>query len=149
MPSIFDAIKDSHATQRTLCRGLIRTREKQARADTFAALKLELEAHAAAEERHLYVPLLMTDAGLSSSRHALSEHHDIEELLEDLSVRIKSGQSWMATAKKLSEKVHHHLREEERKFFKVAGRLLSATKKAQLGSLYLKELERMRSKLDA
>ena len=35
-----------------------------------------------AEERHLYVPLLMDDAGLSVSRHALADHHKAEELVE-------------------------------------------------------------------
>jgi len=50
-------------------------------------LKVELMAHAAAEERFLYVPLLMEDGGLDASRHALHEHHQIDELLEDLPAR--------------------------------------------------------------
>ena len=60
----------------------------RASADTrraaFLALAHELDAHATAEERHFYVPLLMDDAGLSVSRHALADHHKAEELVEQL-----------------------------------------------------------------
>jgi DNA mismatch repair ATPase MutS len=144
--TLFDALHESHDRQRQWCRQLARSTKlpTAAREQLFLQLKVELEAHAAAEERFLYVPLLLTDAGLSASRHALSEHHDIEELCEDLSVRVKSGADWMSTAAALSKKVHHHLKEEETKFFKVGGRILSDTKKASLGKQYLKDVVRMR-----
>jgi len=38
----------------------------------------------------------------------------------------------------------NHLKEEESKFFQVAGRLLSATKKKQLARKYAREIVRMR-----
>ena len=69
---IFDAIRESHDLQRDLCRKLTSSRgEPAARELLFLQLKVELMAHAAADERALYVPLLMTDAGLDASRHAL------------------------------------------------------------------------------
>ena len=111
---IFDAIRESHDLQRDLCRKLTATRgDPAARQVLFLQLKVELMAHAAAEERHLYVPLLMEDGGLDASRHALHEHHEVDELLEDLSVRNKKQAGWISTAKKLSFKVRHHLKEEE------------------------------------
>ncbi|MGC4396849.1 hemerythrin domain-containing protein [Hydrogenophaga sp. T2] len=141
--NIFEALRESHELQRKLCRSL--TRVKPAERDAlFLRLKVELEAHAAAEERFLYVPMLMTNPGLSSSRHALAEHHRIEELCEDLSVPDKSTAEWLETARTLSEKVHHHLREEEHKFFQVAGKILSDSAKVQLGKRYLKDLLEMR-----
>ena len=142
---IFDAIRESHDLQRDLCRKLTASRgDIAARRMLFLQLKVELMAHAAAEERFLYVPLLMEDGGLDASRHALHEHHEIDELLDDLSVRNKKQAGWIATTKKLSFKVRHHLKEEESKFFKVAGRLLSETKKKQLARKYTKEIVRMR-----
>lgn len=142
---IFDAIRESHDLQRDLCRKLTASRgDMAARELLFLQLKVELMAHAAAEERHLYVHLLMEDGGLDSSRHALHEHHQVDELLEDLSVRHKEQDGWIATAKELSFKVRHHLKEEESKFFQLAGRLLSETKKQQLGRKYAKEIVRMR-----
>jgi hypothetical protein len=142
--SLFDLLRASHEIQRSLCRRLTHTRHPQRREMLFLQLKVELEAHAAAEERFLYVPMLMTDSGLSATRHALSEHHDIEELCEDLSVRDKASDEWAETMAALSHKVHHHLREEERKFFKVGGRLLSTRHKAQLARQYEDEIVRLR-----
>jgi hypothetical protein len=142
---IFDAIRESHDLQRDLCRKLTASRgDMAARQVLFLQLKVELMAHAAAEERHLYVQLLMEDGGLDASRHALHEHHEIDELLDDLSVRNKQQAGWIATAKQLSFKVRHHLKEEESKFFQVAGRLLSDTKKNQLARKYRQEIVRMR-----
>lgn len=142
---IFDSIRESHDLQRDLCRKLTASRgDMAARQLLFLQLKAELMAHAAAEERHLYIPLLMEDAGLQASRHALHEHHEIDELLDDLSVRNKKQAGWMASAKQLSFKVRHHLKEEESKFFQVAGRLLSETKKQQLAGKYMQEIVRMR-----
>jgi hemerythrin HHE cation binding domain-containing protein len=142
---IFDAIRESHDLQRDLCRKLTGSRgDLAARQVLFLQLKVELMSHAASEERHLYIPLLMDDGGLDASRHALHEHHEIDELLDDLSVRNKKRAGWIATAKTLSLKVRHHLNEEETKFFQLAGRLLSATKKMQLARAYTREIARMR-----
>ena len=142
---LFDAIRESHDLQRDLCRKLTASRgDMAARQVLFLQLKVELMAHAAAEERHLYVPLLMEDGGLDASRHALHEHHQVDELLHDLSVRNKQQAGWIATAKTLSFKVRHHLKEEESTFFQVAGRLLSETKKQQLARKYTQEIVRMR-----
>lgn len=142
---IFDAIRESHDLQRDLCRKLTASRRDiGARQLLFLQLKVELMAHAAAEERRLYVPLLLEDGGLDASRHALHEHHEIDELLDDLSVRDKKQPGWLATAKTLSFKVRHHLKEEETKFFQLAGRLLSATRKSALAREYAREIVRMR-----
>ena len=147
---IFEAVRESHDLQRDLCRKLTASRgDMAARQLLFLQLKVELMAHAAAEERHLYVPLLMQDGGLDASRHALHEHHEVDELLEDLSVRDKKRPGWIATAKKLSFKVRHHLKEEESKFFQTAGRLLSASAKARLAGRYRREIVRMRKHYSA
>lgn len=149
MRTIFEALRESHETQRTLCRKLLALEDFKKRDEVFTTLRMELHAHAAAEERFLYVPLLMKDGGLNSSRHALAEHHDIDELLEEMSTKVKRGRKWMATARKLGKKVRHHLKEEETKFFQVAGKLINATQKKTLATQYTKELVRMRKVLRA
>lgn len=141
--TIFDALRESHDLQRQLCRSLTRVQPTEREA-LFLRLKVELEAHAAAEERYLYVPMLMTNPGLSASRHALAEHHRIEELCDDLSVPDKSTDAWLETARTLCEKVEHHLREEERKFFQVAGKILDDADKTRLGEQYRHNLVEMR-----
>lgn len=145
--TLFDRLRESHEIQRSLCAKLARAKDDgKLRESLLLQLKVELEAHAAAEERYLYVPLLMDDSGLSSSRHALAEHHEIEEACEELSVPDKTGASWKSKAQALSKTVRHHLKEEESKFFKVAGRLLSQAEKARLAKQYEREVTRLRKK---
>ena len=84
--TLFELLHESHEIQRSLCRQLTATRANVARRELlFLQLKVELEAHAAAEERFVYVPLLLTDAGLSVSRHALSEHLSLIHISEPTS----------------------------------------------------------------
>ena len=142
--TIYDALRESHEIQRSLCRKLLRTSAKsQRRIDIFSELRIELAAHAAAEERFLYALILMDDNGLKPSRHALHEHHEIDEIVEDMQVADKNGAAWMAKARKLSEKVHHHLREEEKKFFQSSGKLLGQAQKQKSARLYRKDYARM------
>ncbi len=146
--TIYDALRESHEIQRSLCRRLLRSQAgTAARADLFKQLRVELAAHEAAEERYLYVPMLMDDMGLDASRHALHEHHELDELVEALQVVDKSGAAWMATAKKLSEKVHHHLREEEKKFFQVSGKIIPDARKIGLARSYRRDHARLLKKL--
>jgi hypothetical protein len=147
--TIYDALRDSHDKQRELCTTLTRTRgsNPQGRLDTLAALHIELAAHAAAEERYLYAPILMDDMGLQSSRHALSEHHDIDELVEDLQALEATGDAWGEKAKALAHKVRHHLKEEETKFFQVSGKILSDAQKRTLAGKYRRDYLRMRKVL--
>ena len=148
--TIYDALRESHEIQRSLLRKLLRSKPgTQERLALFREVRIELEAHEAAEERYLYAPILMDDAGLSSSRHALHEHHEMDELVEDLHKADADGGQWLAVARKLSEKVHHHLREEETKFFQVTGKILSDTAKVLAARRYRKDYARMLKKLRA
>jgi hypothetical protein len=144
--TIYDELRASHTTQRRLCSSMVRTQAKnpKRRLEIFRELRIELAAHAAAEERYLYVPILMFDMGLNSARHALAEHHDMDELVEDLQALDASGEAWTHKASELAHKVRHHLKEEETKFFQVSGKLLTETQKLKLALQYRKDFERMK-----
>jgi hypothetical protein len=148
--TIYDALHESHEIQRSLARRLLRSKPgTRARIDLFTQLRHELAAHEAAEERFLYAPMLMDDQGLMSTRHALHEHHEIDELVEELQKLDLRDDPWLEKARELSERVHHHLREEEKKFFQVSGKVLSATQKQRLAARYRKDYARMHRKLAA
>ena len=142
--NIFAALRESHELQRSLLRRLLRsTPGTRARLDLFTACRIELQAHEAAEERFLYVPILLDDMGLNSVRHALHEHHEIDELVEEMQKRDPHAKAWLDKARELSKKVHHHLREEESKFFQVSGKIVSATQKQRLAKSYRRDYLRM------
>ena len=148
--NIYEALRESHEIQRSLCRRLLRVKpESGKREETLRELRIELAAHAAAEERFLYAPILMHDMGLNSSRHALAEHHEIDERIEDIYKADYEGGSWLAKAKALSHKVHHHLREEEKKFFQVSGKILTEAQKLKLAKQYESDYARMKKQLSA
>jgi len=143
--NIYEALRESHEIQRALCRKLLRSKaDASIRKALFEALRTELAAHAAAEERFLYAPILMDDLGLHPSRHALAEHHDIDECVEQLEKLDISGEAWIEHARKLSAEVHHHLKEEETKFFQVSGKILSENQKERLAARYRRDYARMR-----
>lgn len=142
--TIYDALRESHEVQRALLRKLLRSKPgTQERISGFKQVRIELEAHEAAEERYLYAPMLMDDMGLISTRHALHEHHEIDELIEDVQKLDPTGDAWIEKARELSHKVHHHLREEEKKFFQVSGKILGDAQKTRLAKQYRKDYLRM------
>jgi hypothetical protein len=145
MKTLYDALRESHERQRRLCTRLTRLRPANAagRTETLQALKAELAAHAAAEERHLYAPMLMDDLGLDVSRHALSEHHEIDECVEKLESLDPAGEAWGLHAKALAHEVRHHLKEEETRFFQVSGRILGAAQKRALRQRYEQDYARL------
>jgi hypothetical protein len=145
--NIFEALRQSHEKQRELAAQLLNTSgDTPERRNLFELLKNELFAHAVGEDRYLYIPLMMTDSGLNITRHALSEHHKMDELLEQLTETEFSNPGWLAIAKKLSETVHHHLKEEEHGFFQQAGKILTQTQKSDLAQQYLTEYEKYKRK---
>jgi hypothetical protein len=85
----------------------------------------------------------MYDMGLNSARHALAEHHDMDELVEELQALNSDGEAWGTKASELAHKVRHHLKEEETKFFQVSGKLLTDAQKLRLAGQYRKDYDRM------
>jgi hypothetical protein len=140
--NIFEALRESHDRQRNYAKRLVETSgDTPERVEAYRQLKAELQAHETAEERHFYIPLMAFDNGVDLSRHAISEHHEMDEMMEELDETEMSSPAWLATAKKLSDKVHHHLKEEEQKFFQMAGKLLNEKQKVQLAGEYEKEFK--------
>ena len=138
--TIFEDLRESHAVQRSLARTMTHARASAPhRRAAFLALAHELDAHATAEERHFYVPLLMDDAGLSVSRHALADHHKAEELVEQLRGVEPATDRFSGLARQLSKEVRDHLDEEEHGTFQLAGKLLSKTRQKQLATDYRAE----------
>ncbi|MBO1530279.1 hemerythrin domain-containing protein [Psychrobacter sp. F1192] len=133
---IFAALIEKHEVQRALCDKLEKAEGDAQRKAVYEDLKLELQAHAAAEERHLYVPVMQHDEGLDLSRHAITEHHEMDEMMETLDDGRIGQEKWDKTCADLIHKVRHHLKEEENEFFKQARQILDTDLQQRLGALY-------------
>jgi hemerythrin-like domain-containing protein len=148
MPSttIFEAIRDDHQTQRTLVDLVLQTHgDSDGRQELWDRLKREIEAHAAAEERYFYVPLMEHDLTQDAARHSVAEHKELDDYVEQLDGYDMSGSQWLQTARDLCERLTHHLDEEEREVYPIAGRVLPEGAKVSLATDYLDEMERRRA----
>jgi hemerythrin-like domain-containing protein len=143
--NIFEALRVSHETQRELsARLLADIRDRSERDRIFQDLKHELVAHETAEERCFYVPLFEHDSTVDASRHAISEHHEMDEMVEALEQMDAGSAQWRDCVQKLCDKIEHHLTEEEQKFFAQARRVLPERQRDELGKQYEAEFLTLR-----
>ncbi len=143
--TIFEALRQEHEIQRDLIAKLIKTEGKtEERAKIFKSLKHELKIHADAEERFFYIPLMEKDRTQEKARHSVAEHHDMDELVEDLEDTEMDASNWLKIAKDLEHQLIHHLDEEEHEVFQMAGKALTEKQKTSLASDYNKYIKENR-----
>ncbi len=143
--TIFESIRDDHQTQRTLVDLVVKTEgDSDGRDELWTKLKRELEAHAAAEERYFYVPLMEHDMTQEAARHSVAEHKELDDYIEQIDGYDMSGSQWLPTANQLRERLLHHLDEEEKEVFPVAGKVLGDDEKDTLATDYESDMTRRR-----
>lgn len=146
--NIFDALRSDHERQRDLVDRLLATEgDTPERRDLFGRLRAELEAHAGAEERFFYVPLMEHDLTQEKARHSVAEHKELDDFVEQLEAYDMGGSQWLQTAKELAHRLEHHLEEEEREVFQMAGKALSEPEKQQLAADYADDMDRRRAEV--
>lgn len=143
--NIFEALRLSHDTQRTLATQILETQgDTPRRTELFRELKHELAAHAAAEERCFYSPLIDFDASMAQARHGMAEHHEMDEMVDELNKIEQSSSGWLVQFRKLRDKVFHHLEDEEHAIFQLAGKVLKEADKTRLAKAYEEEFANFR-----
>lgn len=146
MTTIFEALRHDHDTQRELIERLVDTQgDSEERRNAFDQLRSELEAHAAAEERHFYVPLFESDLTQEKARHSVSEHKELDDFVEKLEEYDMSAPQWVQTAEELRHRLLHHLEEEEHEVFQLAGKVLSDAQKSDLATSYEDHMQEARA----
>jgi hypothetical protein len=144
--TIFEALRDDHERQRDLIARLVGTEgDSVERRRIFDELKVELHAHAGAEERFFYNPLMEHDLTQDKARHSVAEHKELDDFVEQLDEYDMSAPQWLVTAKELAHRLTHHLDEEEHEVFQVAGKALKETEKDELGASYQGDMARRRA----
>jgi hemerythrin superfamily protein len=147
--TIFDRLKQDHDAHRQLFAKMAEAdREKdEARLEKlFEQFKVEVSAHAAAEEETLYATMLSRPDLREDAQHSVSEHKEIDDYLEELSELKFNGEAWRREFDKMKKRYLHHIEEEEEEMFPDAAQDLSAAEEEKLGKLFAKrkpaELER-------
>lgn len=124
--TIFGRLVEDHDHHRALFAMIDATTGKSTdRVRLFKELVLEIKGHAAAEEQALWSTVLRNPETTEDARHAVAEHHEMDELLADLAARDMASSGWLRRFAKAREEYLHHIREEEQEQFVAAEKQLS------------------------
>lgn len=151
---IFDRLKQDHDRHRMLLDKIASTdsgnrSERQSLFDTF---KVEVTAHAAAEEESLYATMLTREELRHDAVHSVSEHKEIGDMLSELAELDIGSPAWTSKFDELKHDYTHHIDEEEEDMFPAAADGLSDEKVVELRAVFEKrkprEIERAKAGAD-
>lgn len=144
--TIFKRLKEDHDSHRQLFDKMDKAKDDAQLEKLFDQFKVEVTAHAAAEEETLYATMLSRPDLREDAQHSVSEHKEIEDYLEELSDFKFNTDSWRKTFDKMKHRYLHHIEEEEEEMFVDAAKELTDEEEEKLGKLFAKrkpdELER-------
>lgn len=142
---IFDRLKQDHDKHRRLLARIFEAGGEE-RGRLFESFRVEVTAHAAAEEETLYATMLAREELRHDAVHSVAEHKEIGDLIEELAGIDPESSGWRDRFSKLSERYTHHIDEEEEEMFPTAADGLSEDKVEQLKAQFEKrkpaEIER-------
>lgn len=135
MPSIFEVLKDDHDRHRQMLKAIASSKGEE-RANAFEAFRVEVSAHAAAEEESLYAAMLADPDLRDEARHSVSEHKEIDDLLGELQGADADNGNWQSHFDKLRHRYEHHIDEEEEEMFPAAEKHFTSEKSEELGAKF-------------
>ena len=147
---IFARLKEDHDKHRTMLDLIDKTEgDSEGRNELFGRFKVEVTAHAAAEEETLYATMLAAPDMRDSAQHSVAEHKEIEDYLEELEEMDYSSSGWLTRFRTMKDRYLHHIEEEEDEMFIEAAKGLSEQKEKELAKVFEnrkpEELERAKT----
>jgi hemerythrin superfamily protein len=137
MTDIFSILKSDHDLHREMLSKIADTKgDSPERRDLFEAFRIEVTAHAAAEEQSLYANMLANPDLQDDGRHSVAEHKEIDDLLGELQNSDLDEAAWNAQFGELRHRYEHHIDEEEEEMFPEAEKEFSAAKAKELGKIF-------------
>ena len=133
---IFQDLKADHDRHREMLTKLGESTDGARRAELFEELRVELQAHAAAEEESLYATMLGNPDLRDEARHSVSEHKEVDDYLGELIKLDPASSEWTETFEKMRHRYLHHIDEEEEDMFPEASEKLSAETEERLARVF-------------
>ena len=135
--SIFDGLKQDHDAHRQLFDKMADAKDEPDRLEKlFEQFKVEVTAHAAAEEETLYATMLARPDLREDAQHSVSEHKEIDDYLEELEELSFNGEEWNRVFAQLKKRYLHHIEEEEEEMFPDAAKELTAEEEQKLAARF-------------
>jgi hemerythrin superfamily protein len=118
--TIFEKLKADHDSHRALLARIADAAGSEERQALFEAFRVEVTAHAAAEEETLYATMLADPELRHDAQHSVSEHKEIEDFLEDMVELDVATKDWSDKFAEMRHRYIHHIDEEEEDMFPAA-----------------------------
>ncbi|SCW74373.1 Hemerythrin HHE cation binding domain-containing protein [Sphingobium faniae] len=135
--TIFDRLKQDHDAHRQLLDKIADAKGQPDRLEKlFEQFKVEVTAHAAAEEETLYATMLARPDLREDAQHSVAEHKEIADYLEKLGELAFNGEAWKRTFAEMEQRYIHHIDEEEEEMFPDAARDLTAEEEERLAAIF-------------
>ncbi len=137
MTDIFTRLKQDHDKHREMLERVADTSgDSKERREAFEQLRIDVSAHANAEEQSLYAEMLARPDLQDKGRHSVSEHKEADDYFEDLVDMDFDNSGWLTRFKTLKERLEHHMDEEENEIFAAAKEDLSAERAQELAKIF-------------
>jgi hemerythrin superfamily protein len=134
---IYAKLKQDHDKQRDMLKKLGDLDGASAeREGLFEQLRIELQAHAAAEEESLYATMLAEPELRDDARHSVSEHKEVDDTLGEMIALDMGSDEWEEKFFHLRRRYEHHIDEEEQEMFPAAEKVLPEEKELELAAVY-------------
>lgn len=132
---IFEELKADHDRHREMLKQLSSTKTEN-RETLFEELRVEVTAHAAAEEQALYANMLADPELRDEARHSVSEHKEIDDYFAEMADLKFGGEAWEKRFKELRHRYEHHIDEEEEEMFPAASEKFSKAKEKEMAKTF-------------
>jgi hypothetical protein len=136
-PGIFGRLVEDHDRHRALLAMIAESKAgSPERTELFDEFWREVKGHAAAEEQALWSTVLRKPETTEFARHAVAEHHELDEMFADLAARDITTRAWATRFMAMKDKYLHHIREEEQEQFVECEKHLSDADKRYMRGVF-------------
>lgn len=134
---IYADLKRDHDKHRELLKQLAELKGDGAkRQSLFETFRLEIAAHAAAEEESLYATMLGNPDLRDDARHSVAEHKEVDDLIGEMMDLDFASDEWESKFFHMRHRYEHHIDEEEEEMFPAADKELDAETERKLAAVY-------------
>ena len=149
MTDIYAAIKTDHDQHRELLATIADTQgDTDRRRAAWDLFYTEVKSHAAAEEETFYSKLIAKTWGQEHARHSVTEHKELDDLMEEMREMDMGSDAWMEKFKTLRHDYEHHIEEEEEEVFPRAREIIPADEIDGYGERFLARKDEERGLID-
>ena len=149
MGTIYDEIRNDHDKHRALLEKLAETSgDSDERRQLWDEFYYEVKSHAAAEEETFYSKLMEKTDGQDDARHSVSEHKELDDIMEELNTMGFDNPGWLTRFKTLRHDYEHHIDEEEEDIFPKAREVLKDDESSAYATRFLRRKATERELVD-